>query len=285
MALELVAGVANDYFFVHASRPVSEALIRLAGAAGTEPRVMPQRCGGTVSLPGGWRASGLRGPAGELRGRRSECDVLGQLVNAARAGESRALVVRGEPGVGKTALLDYLAEHASGCRVARAVGVESEMELAYAGVHQLRRRCWTASSGSRVRSGRRCGPRSASALGRAGPLPGWAGRAEPAVGGGRGTPTGLPGGGRTVAGPRVGPGPWVRGPPPGGRVGRPGVRGPRAQRRAGRVAGAGGRGVPEADARELLEAALPGRWTRGSATESSPRPVATRWRYWSCPGG
>ena len=47
-------------------------------------------------------------------------------------------MVRGEPGVGKTALLDYLAEHASGCRVARAVGVESEMELAYAGVHQLR---------------------------------------------------------------------------------------------------------------------------------------------------
>jgi DNA-binding CsgD family transcriptional regulator/tetratricopeptide (TPR) repeat protein len=47
------------------------------------------------------------------------------------------LVVRGEPGVGKTALLEYLAEQASGCRVARAAGVESEMELAYAGVHQL----------------------------------------------------------------------------------------------------------------------------------------------------
>jgi DNA-binding CsgD family transcriptional regulator len=90
-----------------------------------------------VSLPGGWRPSGLRGPAGELGGRRRECDVLDQLVNAARAGESRALVVRGEPGVGKTALLDYLAEQASGCRVARAVGVESEMELVYAGVHQL----------------------------------------------------------------------------------------------------------------------------------------------------
>src|SRR5215218_5683075 len=99
---------------------------------------MPQRGGGgIVSLPGGWRPSGLRGRAGELRGRRRECDVLGQLVNAARAGESRALVVRGEPGVGKTALLDYLAEHATGCRVARAVGVESEMELAFAGVHQL----------------------------------------------------------------------------------------------------------------------------------------------------
>src|SRR5215212_2239922 len=99
---------------------------------------MPQRCGGgVVSLPGGWRPSGLRGPAGELRGRRRECDVLDQLVNAARAGESRALVVRGEPGVGKTALLDYLAEHAAGCRVARVAGVQSEMELAFAGLHQL----------------------------------------------------------------------------------------------------------------------------------------------------
>jgi len=54
-----------------------------------------------------------------------------------RAGEGRALVVRGEPGVGKTVLLDYLAGRASGCRVARAVGVQSEMELAFAGLHQL----------------------------------------------------------------------------------------------------------------------------------------------------
>ena len=54
-----------------------------------------------------------------------------------RAGEGRALVVRGEPGVGKTMLLDYLAGRASGCRVARAVGVQSEMELAFAGLHQL----------------------------------------------------------------------------------------------------------------------------------------------------
>jgi AAA ATPase domain len=63
--------------------------------------------------------------------------VLDRLLDAVRAGESRALVVRGEPGVGKTALLDYLAEQASGCRVARVGGVESEMELAFAGVHQL----------------------------------------------------------------------------------------------------------------------------------------------------
>ena len=54
-----------------------------------------------------------------------------------RAGGGRALVVRGEPGVGKTALLDYLARRASGCRVARAAGVQSEMELAFAALHQL----------------------------------------------------------------------------------------------------------------------------------------------------
>ncbi len=90
-----------------------------------------------VTGPGRRRPSRLRGPTGELPGRRRECDVLDQLLDAVRAGESRALVVRGEAGVGKTALLDYLAEHAAGCRVARAAAVPSEMELAYAGVHQL----------------------------------------------------------------------------------------------------------------------------------------------------
>src|SRR5690349_20625774 len=54
-----------------------------------------------------------------------------------RAGESRAVLVRGEPGVGKTALLDYLADQAAACQVVRAAGVESEMELAFAGLHQL----------------------------------------------------------------------------------------------------------------------------------------------------
>jgi DNA-binding CsgD family transcriptional regulator len=73
----------------------------------------------------------------ELIGRRAECGVLDRLVAAVRAGESRALVVHGEPGVGKTALLEYLAGQASGCRVARAWGVQSEMELAFAVLHQL----------------------------------------------------------------------------------------------------------------------------------------------------
>jgi len=79
----------------------------------------------------------LRGRTAELPGRRGECAVLDRLVEAVRTGESRALVLCGEEGAGKTALLDYLAGHAPGCRVARAAGVQSEMELAFAAVHQL----------------------------------------------------------------------------------------------------------------------------------------------------
>ena len=90
-----------------------------------------------MSVPGRWRPSGRRQDPAELRGRRRECDLLDRLLDSVRAGESRVLVVSGEPGVGKTALLDYLVEQASGCRVAHAAGVESEMELVYAGLHQL----------------------------------------------------------------------------------------------------------------------------------------------------
>jgi DNA-binding CsgD family transcriptional regulator len=90
-----------------------------------------------VAVPGRRRPSRQRERAAGLRGRRRECDLLDRLVNTVRGGESRVLVVRGEPGVGKTALLDYLVEHASGCRVARVAGVQSEMELAFAGLHQL----------------------------------------------------------------------------------------------------------------------------------------------------
>lgn len=74
---------------------------------------------------------------GGLIGRHAECVALEQLLTRVRAGESRVLVLHGEPGVGKTALLDYVGERAAGCRVIRASGVESEMELAYAAVHQL----------------------------------------------------------------------------------------------------------------------------------------------------
>ena len=73
----------------------------------------------------------------ELRGRRTERRALGQLIADAREGRSAVLVLRGEAGVGKTVLLGYVSDSAVGCRVARAVGVESEMELPYAGLHQL----------------------------------------------------------------------------------------------------------------------------------------------------
>jgi DNA-binding CsgD family transcriptional regulator/tetratricopeptide (TPR) repeat protein len=81
--------------------------------------------------------SGIRGSAAGLTGRPRERGVLDRFVADVRAGEGRALVVRGEPGVGKTVLLDYLARRASRCRVERAAGVQSEMELAFAALHQL----------------------------------------------------------------------------------------------------------------------------------------------------
>jgi DNA-binding CsgD family transcriptional regulator len=76
-------------------------------------------------------------PPSGLLGRRSACEVLDRLVAGVAAGQSRVLVLRGEAGVGKTALLEHLAASAPGCRIARASGVESEMELAFAGLHAL----------------------------------------------------------------------------------------------------------------------------------------------------
>ncbi len=83
--------------------------------------------------------SHFRGPGRPpvLRGRARECALLDDLVSAVRRGESRSLVLRGEAGIGKTALLEYLTASASDATIVRAVGVESEMELAYASLHQL----------------------------------------------------------------------------------------------------------------------------------------------------
>lgn len=72
-----------------------------------------------------------------LRGRSAECAALERLVSDARTGQSRVLVLRGEAGIGKTALLDFVSERASGFRVARVAGVESEMELPFAALQQL----------------------------------------------------------------------------------------------------------------------------------------------------
>src|SRR5215218_7649793 len=73
----------------------------------------------------------------KLLGRHPECAALDQLLADVLDGTSRVTVLRGEAGVGKSALLGYLSDRVAGWRVARAVGVESEMELAYAGLHQL----------------------------------------------------------------------------------------------------------------------------------------------------
>src|ERR1700756_2710276 len=72
-----------------------------------------------------------------LLGRASERQALDRLLENVRGGQSAVLVIRGEAGLGKTALLRHTVEQASGFRVAEMVGVESEMELPYAGLHQL----------------------------------------------------------------------------------------------------------------------------------------------------
>jgi len=76
-------------------------------------------------------------PGQQLLGRQRERAVLDRVLEAARDGHGGVLAVYGEPGVGKTALLDYAIEAAPGFRVARTVGVEGEMELPFAALHQL----------------------------------------------------------------------------------------------------------------------------------------------------
>jgi DNA-binding CsgD family transcriptional regulator len=76
-------------------------------------------------------------PRPPLRGRRAELEQLHRLLIGIRSGRSGALVVRGEAGIGKTALLEHLVEQASGCVVARATGVQADMELPFAGLQQL----------------------------------------------------------------------------------------------------------------------------------------------------
>ncbi|MFI5707633.1 ATP-binding protein [Kribbella sp. NPDC051620] len=77
-----------------------------------------------------------------LRGRRTECARLDQLVSGVRSGDGQVLIVRGEAGIGKSALLEYLVGRSDECQIARAAGVESEMELPFAGLHQLFAPMW-----------------------------------------------------------------------------------------------------------------------------------------------
>ena len=95
-------------------------------------------------------------------GRRSERLALDAFLDAVRAGESRSLVIRGEPGMGKTALLDYVADQASAFIVVRGGGVESEMELAFAVLHRLLAPMLDRLDVCRSLRLTRCGPPSGS---------------------------------------------------------------------------------------------------------------------------
>src|SRR5919112_4372281 len=103
--------------------------------------VPPGACGSSRGPSSSRSTSGGGMPvsrnAAGLVGRRSECDRLSGLVAAAEAGRSQVVVLRGDAGIGKTALLEFVLERAAGCQVGRAAGVESEMELAFASLHQL----------------------------------------------------------------------------------------------------------------------------------------------------
>ena len=72
-----------------------------------------------------------------LVGREEECALLDELVSSVRGGESRSLVLRGEAGIGKTALLEYIVGSATDLSNVRATGNESDMELAFSGLHTL----------------------------------------------------------------------------------------------------------------------------------------------------
>jgi hypothetical protein len=90
-----------------------------------------------MAMPTGSRVPGSQRQSPELVGRRHELQVLSSFLDDVRGGNSRVLVMVGGPGVGKTALFDRLRARATGCRVETSAGVESEMELPFAGLHQL----------------------------------------------------------------------------------------------------------------------------------------------------
>lgn len=78
-----------------------------------------------------------QGRGNRLRGRDSECATFRGLLATVQSGHSQVVVLRGEAGVGKTALLEYVSELASGIRCVQVAGVQSDMELAFAGLQQL----------------------------------------------------------------------------------------------------------------------------------------------------
>jgi predicted ATPase len=115
----LAGGTGFDVTMHHACKVVSESVRRYHPAIN-----------GRVHL-------GTTSSSDDLVGRTNECRSLEELLAAVRDGQSRVVVLRGDAGIGKTALLEHLIHAASGFRVERAIGIESEMEMPFAALHQL----------------------------------------------------------------------------------------------------------------------------------------------------
>jgi predicted ATPase len=223
-----------------------------------------------------------------LWGRRQQCEALDGLLAGVRAGRSQTLVLRGEAGIGKTALLGYAAETAQDFQLARAEGIESEMELPFAALHQL------------------CG-RMLSRLGR---LPG---SQRDALG----VAFGLSSGGvpdRFLVGLAVlgllsevaagqpllcliDDGQWLDQTSAqalafvGRRLDAESVallfstRDPATEGDLAGLPGLAVEGLTDHDARALLASVIPGPLDKRSGTASSPSPAATRWPCSNCPTG
>src|SRR5216683_4160619 len=130
--------------------------VRVCGIPSRHPGLWPQFSRGVLGGEPGSTMTGSRrrGRQVTLWGRREQCEVLDGLLADVRAERSRVLVVRGEPGIGKSALLGYAADTAQDFQVAQAEGVESEMELPYASNCRTGRprRSWPAGSAWPARS-------------------------------------------------------------------------------------------------------------------------------------
>ncbi|MEA2296297.1 MAG: hypothetical protein QOE86_3936 [Solirubrobacteraceae bacterium] len=109
----------------------------VAGDADRRALTLVERDDVAASVPKALPRTDVPANGTRLRGRGRECEALDRLLAGVRAGGSQVLVLRGRRGVGKTALLEYASERASECRVVRGAGVQSEMDLAFAGLHQL----------------------------------------------------------------------------------------------------------------------------------------------------
>ena len=221
-----------------------------------------------------------------FQGRTRERQVLDRLLESGHTGRSAVLLLRGEAGVGKTALLRYCARQASGYRVEQIAGIESEMELPYAGVHQLcapmldqltdlpppqqdaLRTAFGLSSGAAP-------DRFLVALG----------DPQPAGTGGGGAAPAVPRGRRSVARHGLGSDRRLRGPPPAARnrwrwCSRSAPRAPSLSSRACRSSRSEGSPtrmpVPCSRRSSRVDS------TTASATGSSKRRAAIPSRCWSC---